>query len=122
MATAWRGQPWIEYPLAPGDPGHEGWGYVDAVGPEVTRVAERMADAGPDRVRVVDPAALPGGLDAAARIAGVSPEDLASNGGVVVEVGDKRRVVDRLQLVSIGQDEQGGAAVESVNATAEVGC
>jgi ABC-2 type transport system permease protein len=78
---------------------------------EVERVADRMADAGPVRVRVVDPAALPGGLEAAARAAGVSPADLASNGGVVVEVGGKRRVVDRLQLVSITRDDQGTAAV-----------
>jgi ABC-2 type transport system permease protein len=81
---------------------------------EVARVAQRMADAGPVTVRVVDPAALPGGLDAAARIAGVAPADLASNGGVVVEVGGNRRVVDRLQLVSIARDEQGTAAVESI--------
>ncbi len=81
---------------------------------EVTRVANRMADAGPVTVRVVDPAALPGGLDAAARVAGVSPADLASNGGVVVEVGGKRRVVDRLQLVSIARDAEGTAAVESI--------
>ena len=52
-------------------------------------------------VRRVDPASLPGGLAAAARAAGVAPGDLASNGGVVVEVGGRRRVVDRLQLVSI---------------------
>lgn len=81
---------------------------------EVVRVAERMADAGPVTVRVVDPAGLPGGLEAAARIAGVSPADLASNGGVVVEVGGKRRVVDRLQLVSIARDAEGTAAVESI--------
>jgi threonine dehydrogenase-like Zn-dependent dehydrogenase len=31
----WRGQPWFNYPLRPGAPGHEGWGVVDAVGPEV---------------------------------------------------------------------------------------
>jgi threonine dehydrogenase-like Zn-dependent dehydrogenase len=28
----WRGQPWFEYPLQPGAPGHEGWGVIDAVG------------------------------------------------------------------------------------------
>jgi threonine dehydrogenase-like Zn-dependent dehydrogenase len=28
----WEGRPWFEYPLAPGAPGHEGWGVVDAVG------------------------------------------------------------------------------------------
>jgi ABC-2 type transport system permease protein len=81
---------------------------------EVERVAGRIARAGPVAVRVVDPASLPGGLGAAARVAGVAPEDLASNGGVVVEVGGKRRVVDRLQLVSIARDAQGTAAVESV--------
>src|SRR5690606_32203263 len=80
---------------------------------EVARVADRMADAGPVSVRTVDPAALPGGLEAAARVAGVSPADLASNGGVVVEVGGKRRVVDRLQLVSIARAADGRAAIES---------
>ncbi|MCU1344923.1 MAG: threonine dehydrogenase [Acidimicrobiia bacterium] len=28
----WEGRPWFEYPLAPGAPGHEAWGYVDDVG------------------------------------------------------------------------------------------
>jgi 2-desacetyl-2-hydroxyethyl bacteriochlorophyllide A dehydrogenase len=28
----WGGQPWFTYPLAPGAPGHEGWGRIDAVG------------------------------------------------------------------------------------------
>jgi threonine dehydrogenase-like Zn-dependent dehydrogenase len=28
----WEGRPWFDYPLAAGAPGHEGWGYVDAVG------------------------------------------------------------------------------------------
>lgn len=28
----WEGRPWFQYPLAPGSPGHEGWGYVDALG------------------------------------------------------------------------------------------
>lgn len=31
----WAGKPWFEYPLAPGAPGHEGWGEVDAVGDRV---------------------------------------------------------------------------------------
>jgi 2-desacetyl-2-hydroxyethyl bacteriochlorophyllide A dehydrogenase len=41
----WEGRPWFDYPLAPGEPGHEGWGVVVAAGdgvaePEVgTRVA-----------------------------------------------------------------------------------
>jgi threonine dehydrogenase-like Zn-dependent dehydrogenase len=29
----WEGRPWFDYPTAPGAPGHEGWGVIDAVGP-----------------------------------------------------------------------------------------
>ncbi len=32
----WEGRPWFEYPLAPGVPGHEGWGHIAEVG-EVLR-------------------------------------------------------------------------------------
>lgn len=35
----WEGRPWFAYPLPPGSPGHEGWGTVDAVGDDVTRVS-----------------------------------------------------------------------------------
>src|SRR3954464_4270217 len=35
----WEGRPWFEYPLAPGAPGHESWGVVDAVGDGVVAVA-----------------------------------------------------------------------------------
>jgi 2-desacetyl-2-hydroxyethyl bacteriochlorophyllide A dehydrogenase len=35
----WEGRPWFDYPLEPGAPGHEGWGVVSAVGPEVEDVA-----------------------------------------------------------------------------------
>jgi 2-desacetyl-2-hydroxyethyl bacteriochlorophyllide A dehydrogenase len=28
----WEGRPWFNYPLAPGAPGHEGWGRVERVG------------------------------------------------------------------------------------------
>ena len=31
----WEGRPWFEYPLEPGTPGHEGWGFVDAIGAEI---------------------------------------------------------------------------------------
>lgn len=30
--SPWAGQPWFEYPLAPGAPGHEGWGVIDSIG------------------------------------------------------------------------------------------
>ncbi|HJR16268.1 MAG TPA: zinc-binding dehydrogenase [Gemmatimonadales bacterium] len=29
----WEGRPWFEYPSPPGSPGHEGWGFIDAIGP-----------------------------------------------------------------------------------------
>lgn len=35
----WGGLPWIEYPLRPGEGGHEAWGIVDAVGDSVKTVA-----------------------------------------------------------------------------------
>jgi threonine dehydrogenase-like Zn-dependent dehydrogenase len=35
----WEGRPWFEYPLESGAPGHEGWGVIDAVGPEVEGLA-----------------------------------------------------------------------------------
>jgi NADPH:quinone reductase len=41
----WQGQPWFEYPMEPGAPGHEAWGRVDAIGEGVTKFArgERVA-------------------------------------------------------------------------------
>jgi threonine dehydrogenase-like Zn-dependent dehydrogenase len=36
--SPWAGQPWFEYPFAPGAPGHEGWGRVDALGHGVRSV------------------------------------------------------------------------------------
>jgi len=34
----WFGLPWTQYPLAPGESGHEAWGIVDAVGREVSGI------------------------------------------------------------------------------------
>jgi NADPH:quinone reductase len=41
----WEGRPWFDYPREPGAPGHEGWGRVEAVGPdvEVLEVGARVA-------------------------------------------------------------------------------
>lgn len=36
----WQGRPWFEYPVLPGAPGHEGWGTVAAVGPNVIGLTE----------------------------------------------------------------------------------
>jgi NADPH2:quinone reductase len=38
--SPWEGRPWFQYPLAPGSPGHEAWGVVQAVGDEVVGVRE----------------------------------------------------------------------------------
>ena len=34
----WQGQPWFQYPLEPGAPGHEAWGRVETTGPDVDGV------------------------------------------------------------------------------------
>ena len=34
----WDGRPWFSYPVAPGAPGHEGWGVVEALGPDTSAV------------------------------------------------------------------------------------
>src|SRR5438874_12210029 len=41
----WEGRPWFNYPLAPGELGHEGWGRIDALGPNTTQlsVGQRVA-------------------------------------------------------------------------------
>jgi D-arabinose 1-dehydrogenase-like Zn-dependent alcohol dehydrogenase len=36
----WEGREWFRYPLAPGAPGHEGWGRVAAAGRDVRTVRE----------------------------------------------------------------------------------
>ncbi len=40
----WEGREWFSYPRPPGEPGHEGWGVVEALGPEVDglEVGERV--------------------------------------------------------------------------------
>jgi threonine dehydrogenase-like Zn-dependent dehydrogenase len=37
--TPWAGPEWMQYPTEPGSLGHEGWGVVDALGPDVAAVA-----------------------------------------------------------------------------------
>ncbi|WP_423820358.1 zinc-binding dehydrogenase [Salinimicrobium sp. TIG7-5_MAKvit] len=33
----WEGRDWFNYPVTPGEPGHEGWGVIEAVGEGVTK-------------------------------------------------------------------------------------
>jgi threonine dehydrogenase-like Zn-dependent dehydrogenase len=41
----WEGRPWFEYPLVAGTPGHEAWGVIEKVGPDVREleVGNRVA-------------------------------------------------------------------------------
>jgi threonine dehydrogenase-like Zn-dependent dehydrogenase len=43
--TPWAGPEWMQFPTEPGALGHEGWGFVDAVGRDVAdlRVGDRVA-------------------------------------------------------------------------------
>jgi threonine dehydrogenase-like Zn-dependent dehydrogenase len=43
--TPWAGPEWMNYPLEPGALGHEGWGWVDAIGDGVTgfKLGDRVA-------------------------------------------------------------------------------
>lgn len=34
----WEGREWFSYPISAGNPGHEGWGVIDAVGSEVNHL------------------------------------------------------------------------------------
>jgi threonine dehydrogenase-like Zn-dependent dehydrogenase len=34
----WQGREWFSYPIPAGNPGHEGWGTIDAIGAEVTQI------------------------------------------------------------------------------------
>jgi threonine dehydrogenase-like Zn-dependent dehydrogenase len=47
---AWEGREWFKYPLAPGNPGHEGWGRVEASGRgvEALREGDRVAFLSPN--------------------------------------------------------------------------
>src|SRR5437868_15258275 len=68
----WEGRPWFQYPLEPGAPGHEGWGFIHQVGSNVREllVGDRVAVmsthafADYDVVSSNDVVALPGELDA----------------------------------------------------------
>lgn len=36
----WEGRDWFNYPISGGEPGHEGWGVIDAIGTGVTSLKE----------------------------------------------------------------------------------
>jgi threonine dehydrogenase-like Zn-dependent dehydrogenase len=43
--TPWAGPDWMQFPTKPGELGHEGWGIIDAVGPDAggLKVGDRVA-------------------------------------------------------------------------------
>lgn len=67
----WEGREWFKYPVSPGNPGHEGWGIIDALGEEVTefQVGDRVtalsynAYATHDITKATDTVKLPAFLD-----------------------------------------------------------
>ncbi len=68
----WEGRPWFDYPLAPGRPGHEAWGRVEAVGDGVDG---SLCGVG-DRVALLDEAAFAEAVDVAAADVVVLPAAL----------------------------------------------
>ncbi|CAN5260697.1 hypothetical protein BH11MYX1_BH11MYX1_52440 [soil metagenome] len=81
------------------------YGALEPLYAEVGHIADKMAQNGHVTVRRVDPATLPGGVPAAARVAGLQPKELESGGGVVVKLGTQRRVVGVFELATL----EGGA-------------
>ncbi len=76
-------------------------GAIEPIYEEVARVARRMAEVAPGlSVRVVDPAAAPGGVAQLARAAGLEARKLEGSGAVVVELGARRRVIDLAEIVT----------------------
>lgn len=89
-------------------------GGLEPVYDELARVVGRMRDAAPAglALRWADPATAPGGLPAIARAAGLAPNDLASSGAVVVELGDRRRVIDVFAIAKIDQGPGDAPTIE----------
>jgi ABC-2 type transport system permease protein len=89
---------------------------VDPVYAEVERLVARMARVQPFlRVRPVDPADA-ATVDGAARDAGLVAGDLSRGGAVVVAAGDRRRVVDLLDLATLGAGGAGAPTVQELAA------
>jgi len=88
-------------------------GRIAPIYDEVAHVADRMADAAPQlTVRRVDPANAPGGRTTIARAAGLTPDKLAADGAIVVELGGRRRVVDLAAFADPHPGPDGAEVVE----------
>lgn len=85
-------------------------GGLETIYAELERIVRRMhVDA-----RWIDPADAPGGLAAVAREAGVAPSDLAASGAVIVELGERRRVLDVFALAKIDAGPGNAPTVEQL--------
>lgn len=85
---------------------------LEPVYDEVARVCGQLAEAGRVTVARADPASLAGGLPAIARAAGLAPRDLQAGGGIVVELGGRRRVVDLFAFAPLAAEP--GRTVEQL--------
>ncbi len=88
---------------------------LDPIYDEAHRVVARMAGAS-DRlvVRSAEVASAPGGLPALARLAGLQVADLANGGAIVVQLGERRRVVDVLAIAEVVRGPGDAPAVERI--------
>jgi NADPH:quinone reductase len=117
----WAGQPRMTFPLEPGELGHEGWGHVDAAGPEVedTLVGCRVAILGTRSYATHDlvPAELVAPLPASLDERPVPGEAL----GCAVSIFDKCKIAEGESVVVIGAGFIGALLIQlAVHAGARV--
>jgi threonine dehydrogenase-like Zn-dependent dehydrogenase len=102
--AVWEGRPWFSYPLAPGAPGHEAWGAVEAVGDGVEGVRPgdpvAVLSATGFTERVVAPAAEVVPLPAA--LAGVTFPGEALGCGFNIARRSGFRAGDTVAVIGIG--------------------
>lgn len=86
---------------------------LETIYEELARVAARMDELAPSlSIRWVDPVSAPGGLPAVARAAGLAPNDLATSGAVIVDLGTRRRVIDVFALATLDAGPGGAPTIE----------
>jgi threonine dehydrogenase-like Zn-dependent dehydrogenase len=112
----WQGRPWFQYPLTPGAPGHEGWGFVDAEGDGVTTVRRG------DRVAILSNRAYAEYDIAAADSVVPIPRELAGRNVPAEAVGCAMNIFRRSDIHAnqtvavIGAGFLGNALVQLANA------
>jgi ABC-2 type transport system permease protein len=102
--------------IPPGEPA------FDDVWRQVDRVVDRMLRRQPLLVRRdVDPSLEPERMVALAREFGISGKDLVDYGAVVVQAGDRRRVVDLIDVAEVEPDELGVGSIGRLHAEEAIG-